>query len=111
MSLLLDLDMVRCEVDHRVFFGKWHSPPDPSIPMPASGDPLVLYVPVHVDDSLGITNSSALYKWFLATLKKNLLIVDLGACSKFLSIIITRDRPNHRLWLSSHVYIAELLKE
>jgi hypothetical protein len=47
----------------------------------------------------------------LATLKKNLLIVDLGACSQFLSIVITRDRPNHRLWLSSHVYIAELLKE
>ena len=111
MSLLLGLGMIRCEVDHGIFFGEWHSSPDPSIPMPVNGDPLLLYVPIHVDDGLAITNSSALYKWFLATLRKNLLIVDLGECSKFLSLIITRDRPNCRLWLSSHLYIAELLKE
>ena len=37
------------------------------------------------------------------------MIVDLGCCSKFLSILIIRDRPNWCLWLSSHIYIAELL--
>ena len=37
MSLLLDLGMVRCEVDHGVFIGEWSSPPDPSITMPSSG--------------------------------------------------------------------------
>ena len=28
MSLILDLGMVRCEVDHGIFFGEWLSPPD-----------------------------------------------------------------------------------
>ena len=110
MSLLLGLGMIRCEVDHGVFIGEWDSPPDPSIPMPASG-PLVLYVPLHVDDGLGITNSSSLYAWFLRVLSQRLHIVDLGSCSKFLSILIIRDRPNRKIWLSSHVYISELLSE
>ena len=79
--------------------------------MPLDGGPLLLYVPIHVDDGLAITNSSALYQWFLKTLKKSLLIIDLGACSKFLSLLIICDRLNHCLWLSSHVYIAELLHE
>lgn len=111
LSLLLALGMIRCEVDHGVFFGEWTSPPDPSISMPTDGTPLVLYVPIHVDDGLAITNSPPLYKWFLATLARRLLIVDLGECSKFLSILIIRDRPNRRMWLSSHVYISALLDE
>ena len=110
MSLLLDLGMVRCDVDHGVFFGEWSSPPDPSIEMPPSG-PLVLYVPLHVDDGLGITNSPSLYAWFLKVLSRRLHIVDLGVCSKFLSILIIRDCTNRKIWLSSHVYLAELLDE
>ena len=110
MSLLLDLGMVRCDVDHGVFIGEWSSPPDPSIEMPPSG-PLVLYVPLHVDDGLGITNSPSLYAWFLKVLSRRLHIVDLGVCSKFLSILIIRDRANKKIWLSSHVYLSELLEE
>ena len=91
MSLLIGLGMVCCEVDHGVFFGKWISPPDLSIAMPTNGAPLVLYVPLHIDDGLAITNSHSLYKWFLVTLAKCLHIVDLGECSKFLSILIIRD--------------------
>jgi hypothetical protein len=79
--------------------------------MPSNGDPLVLYVPIHVDDGLAITNSPSLYHWFIATLKKNLLIVDLGDCLKFLSIVISRDRKTRRLWLSSQVYVTELIAE
>ena len=78
--------------------------------MPPSGL-LVLYVPLHVDDGLGITNSSSLYSWFLRTLSTRLHIVDLGPCSKFLSILIIRDRVNRKIWLSSHVYVSELLAE
>jgi hypothetical protein len=111
MSLLLDLGMIRCEVDHGVFVGEWSSPPDSSVSMPADGSPLVLYVPIHVDDGLAITNSSSLYCWFLTTLAKRLHIVDLGPCSRFLSILILRDRPHRCLWLSSHTYVAELLEE
>lgn len=91
--------------------GEWLSPPDPSVTMPLDGSPLVLYVPLHVDDGLAITNSTPLYLWFLATLAKRLHIVDLGACSKFLSLLILRDRPNRRLWLSSRLYVSELLVE
>jgi hypothetical protein len=110
-SLLLSLGMSRCDVDHGVFVGRWTSSPDPSVSMSTNGDPLVLYVPLHVDDGLAITNSPALYAWFLATLAKRLLIVDLGPCSKFLGIVILRDRPSRRLWLSSHLYVSELLEE
>jgi hypothetical protein len=110
MSLLLDLGMVRCEVDHGVFIGEWSSPPDPSIVMPLSGL-LVLYIPLHVDDGLAITNSLPLYTWFLRILSTRLHIVDLGPCSKFLSILIIRDRVQRKLWLSSHIYVSELLDE
>ena len=111
LSILLELGMIRCDVDHGVFIGEWKSPPDPSVDMPADGGPLVLYVPIHVDDGLAITNSRSLYAWFLMILSRRLIIVDLGHCSKFLSILILRDRPNRRLWLSSHLYVADLLDE
>ena len=110
-SLLLTLGLIRCDVDHGVFMGEWTSPPDPSVTMPADGSPLVLYVPLHVDDGLGITNSPALYAWFLSALSKRLKIVDLGPCAKFLNVIILHDRPNHQIWLSSHLYVTELLDE
>ena len=95
--------MTHCDIDHGIFFGEWTSPPDPSIIMPSSGL-LILYVPLYVDDGLGITNSSSLYAWFLHTLSQRLHIVDLGPCFKFLSILILHDRPNRKIWFSSHVY-------
>jgi hypothetical protein len=111
LSLLLELGMTRCEVDHGVFIGYWTSPPDPSVPRLADGRPLVLYVSLHVDDGLAITNSHPLYDWFLLVLSKRLIILDLGECSKFLSILIIRDCLNRHLWLSSHVYVLELLDD
>jgi hypothetical protein len=111
LSLLLNLGMIRCEIDHGIFFGKWISPPDPSVDMPPDGSPLVLYVPLHIDDGLAITNSASLYTWFLLVLSRRLHIVDLGVCAKFLNILIVQDRPNHRLWLSSRIYVSELLDE
>lgn len=95
LSLLRGLGMVQCEADHSIFFGECMSPPDSSICMPPNGLPLVLYVPLHVDDGLVITNSSTLYRWFLRVLSQHLQIVDLGPFSKFLSILILRDRPRH----------------
>jgi len=35
----------------------------------------------------------------------------LGPCSKFLSILIIRDQSKRKLWLSSHIYVSELLDE
>ena len=101
--LILSLGLSRCECDHGVFFGTWTTPPDSSVSMPADGSLLVLFVPVHVDDGLGITNSPSLYLWFLQSLSRHLHVVDLGVCSKFLSIVIVRDRAARRLWLSSQV--------
>ena len=77
MSLLLALGMMRCDVDHGVFIGEWDLPPDPSIQIPSSG-PLVLYVPLHVDNGLGITNSLSLYAWFLKVLSQWLNVIDMG---------------------------------
>jgi len=93
-SLLSGLGMARCDVDHGIFFGEWIEPPDSSISMPNDGSPLTLIVPIHVDDGLGVTNSIELYLWFIRSLSKTLHIIDLGICSKFLSILIIRDRPN-----------------
>ena len=101
LSILLALGMMHCEVDHGVFMGEWTSPPDPSVSMPSDGSPLVLYVPLHVDDGLAITNSPSLYAWFFTSLSKCLHIVDLGPCSKFLNLLILCDHPNWRMWLSS----------
>ena len=68
---------MRCEIDHGIFFSKWISPPDPSVDITPDGSPLVLYVPLHVDDGLAITNSVSLYTWFLLVLSHRLHIVDL----------------------------------
>ena len=110
-SLLCGLGLVCCEVDHGIFFGEWESPPAPSVGMPSNGHRLVLYVPLHVDDGLAITNSASLYAWFLEMLLKRLRIVDLGPCSKILNILIIQDHPNCKIWLSSHVYVSGLLSE
>ena len=37
-SLLISLRMLRCEVDHGVFFGEWASSPDPLIPLLVDGN-------------------------------------------------------------------------
>ncbi len=47
MSLLLGLGLIRCEVDHGVFFGEWTSPPDPSISLPAGHQTLFMHLPLH----------------------------------------------------------------
>jgi len=108
-SLLLALGLSRCDCDHGVFFSIWSTPPDPTVSMPSDGSPLVIFVPVHVDDGLGVTNSQSLYLWFIKSLSRCLHIVDLGTCSKFLNIVIVRGRAARRLWLSSQIYVTELL--
>lgn len=87
------------------------TPPDSSISMPADGSPLVLFVPVHMDNGLGVMNSPLLYLWFLQSLSRHLYVVDLGICSKFLSIVIICDCAACCLWLSSQVYMTELLTD
>ena len=74
LLLLLDLGMIHCEVDHGIFMGKWTSSPYTSVAMPADSSPLLLYVPLHVEDGLAVMNSHPLYLWFLKKLAERLHI-------------------------------------
>ncbi|KAG2018571.1 hypothetical protein CC2G_015308 [Coprinopsis cinerea AmutBmut pab1-1] len=112
MGILVKIGLKRCELDHAFFIGVWNSPPDPSIPMPADGSPLILLVPIHVDDGLASTNSPELYTWFIKQLKAHGIdVVDFGPVSMFLGIRVLRDRPNRRLWLSQSPFIQTLLDD
>jgi hypothetical protein len=109
LKIMTRLGLIRCEVDHAVFSGRWTSPPHPSIPMPSNGEPLTLLILVHVDDGLVATNSIPLYHWFIAELCKEIEAVDLGPASLYLGIRIIRDRSRRKLWLSQKAFITDLL--
>lgn len=110
LKLLLHLGLVRSELDHSVFIGRWASPPHASIPMPSDSKPLFLIVPVHVDDGLAVTNSTPLYNWFIDQLTPDLEIIDMGPVAMYLGNRITRDRPNRKLWISQKPLLVELLQ-
>ena len=59
-NLFSDLGLFRCKAYYAVCIGRWSTPPDPTIDMPASGKPLILIVPIHVDDGLAICNSPSI---------------------------------------------------
>jgi hypothetical protein len=108
-NLMTRLGMIRCEVDHAVFYGRWTTPPNASIPMLSNGEDLILMVPVHVDDGLAITNSIPLYTWFITEMSKELEVVDLGPVSLFLAIRITRDHTRRKVYLSQKSFVTDLL--
>lgn len=85
-NTLEDLGFTRCECDNAVFIGRWTIPPDSSIQMPKNGDPLLMFIPVHVDDGLVSTNSTALYSWFIRNINLRFKVIDLGPTSNFLGI-------------------------
>ena len=72
LHLMVHLGLTCCEVDHAGFSGHWSSPSNASIPMPSDGSDLLLLIPVHVDDSLAVTNSIPLYTWFITELCKDI---------------------------------------
>lgn len=84
-------------------------PPHPSIPPLPNKMPLVVIIPVHVDDGLIICNSLLLYSWILSELQKSLEIVDMGPVSLYLGICITCNQSQWNLWLSQKSYCIELL--
>lgn len=110
-NALEELGFTRCECDNAVFIGRWTIPPDSSIPMPENSDPLVMFIPVHVDDGLVSTNSSKLYSWFIKSINLRFKVIDLGPTSTFLGIRIYRDRTLRLLWLSQENYVTELLEQ
>src|SRR5690606_32978700 len=104
--------MQRSEADHALFFGVWHTPPDPAIPMPPDGSPLTLFVPIHVDDGLASTNSTPLWKWFIRKVNDaGIAIKDLGVANIFLGTRIERDRNRRIIYLSQSPFIQSLLED
>jgi hypothetical protein len=99
----------RSEMDHSVFISRWISPPHPSISTLLSGKPLILIIPIHVDDGLAVSNSTPLYNWFINQLTPDLEIVDMGPVSMYLGERITRDRANCKLWISQKPLVVDLL--
>lgn len=85
-NALEDLGFHHCECDNVIFIGRWTTPPDSLIQMPKSSDPLIMIIPVHVDDGLVSTNSLKLYLWFIQTINLCFKVVDLGSTSMFLGI-------------------------
>ena len=112
-SLLASLGLLRCEADHAVFVGRWTIPPHPSIPLPPSGGPLFLIIPIHVDDDLAISNSTHLYKWFITEMSKSIKIICQGPVinTRYLGQRVVHDRSNRNIKLSQSDLILELLEE
>ncbi len=104
------LGLESCIIDPAMFYGKWTTPPDPSIPMPADGSDLFVIIPVHVDDGLTVTNSPHLYSWIMVGLNKKFKVNDLGPADVFLGMKIECDHPSWKLWISQKDYIDELLQ-
>ncbi|KAJ2923061.1 hypothetical protein H1R20_g14033, partial [Candolleomyces eurysporus] len=110
MSLI---GLTRLDMDCAVWLGVWPQSPDPShIPMPPDGSPLILIVPVHVDDGLGATNSSPLYDWFIRQLRaRGVDVKDLGPVSVYLGVCFVRDRARCTLYLSQEAYIVDVMSD
>ena len=112
-SLLGALGLLRCEADHAVFVGRWTTPPHPSIPLPPSGEPLFLIIPIHVDDGLAVSNSLPLYRWFVSEISKSIEFVCLGPVinTRYLGQRVVRDRSNKTIRLSQSDLILSLLED
>ena len=112
-STLSTIGLICCEADHAVFLGRWFIPPDPSIPLLPSGDPLFLIIPIHVDDGLVITNSLPLYKWFVLEIFKTIDFVCLGPVlnTRYLGQQIIQDRNNKIIQVSQADLVVDLLDE
>ena len=112
-SIFSTLGLSCCEADHAVFVGRWSAPPDSSVTMPASGVPLVLIIPIHVDDGLAITNSTSLYNWFVREISKKVDFVCLGPVTntRYLGQRIVRDRLARTIRVSQSDMITALLED
>lgn len=69
-DVLISLGLQCCDIDKAVFFGCWTSPPHAFIDMPADGSPLLMIIPIHIDDGLTASNSIPLYYWLIAEINK-----------------------------------------
>ncbi|KAK0502980.1 hypothetical protein EDD18DRAFT_1099959 [Armillaria luteobubalina] len=78
---MASIGLESCLVDPTVFYGKWTSPPDPSIPMPVDNAELFTIIPMHVDNGLMVTNSVALYTRIMLKLNKRFKLLYPTVCT------------------------------
>ena len=112
-SILATLGLFRCEADHAVFVGRWTTPPHSSIPLPPSKGPLFLFVPIHVDDGLAISNSIHLYNWFVSEISKSIKFICCGPVinTRYLGQRLVCDRANKTITISQTDLILNLLED
>ncbi|SJL08339.1 uncharacterized protein ARMOST_11702 [Armillaria ostoyae] len=110
-AILLSLGLQCCDVDKAVFFGHWTVPPYSSIPMPSDSSPLLIIIPVYVNDRLTATNLTLLYHWLIMEINKHFEVKDLGPASMYLGIHIKCDRENQKIFLSQCPFITDLLTQ
>ena len=107
LKLLICIGLSHSKLDHSIFIGHWVSPPQSSISMPLTGKPLILIIPIHVDDGLVATNSTPLYFWFIDQLMPDLEIVDMGPVSMCLRERITCNRTDRKIWISQRPLLID----
>lgn len=107
-SILRSLGFEASQVDNGYFIGAWSAPPDPTIPMPADGSPLLMLLPVHVDDGLLATNSLPLFNWVITELQKHFELT-WGPATCYLGIEIAYDQKTGVMRLSQSSFVHELL--
>ncbi|KAI5823231.1 hypothetical protein K523DRAFT_223941, partial [Schizophyllum commune Tattone D] len=86
-----------CDVDQAVFFARFTSSPDPSVPL-VDGT-LEMIIGIHVDDGICGTNSEPFYDWLIARLRQYFELKDLGNLDVFLGMKFRRDLTARRMWI------------
>jgi hypothetical protein len=77
ITALETMGFTRCTVDHAIFIYRSTTPPSVAGKIPESGE-LLIYIALHVDDGLTVTNSPSGYTWFISELRKSFETKDLG---------------------------------
>ena len=93
-SVLVSLGLVRCSVDHGIFYMR--------------KDDSTLVLSVSVDD-LGITGTKDLTGWFKKEISKHFDMTDLGPLRWILGIEVVRDRAKRTISLSQRAYIETII--
>jgi hypothetical protein len=81
--------------------------------MPESGEPLILIIPIHVNDGLAICNSMSLYTWFIQEISKKVDFVCMGPVmnTRYLGQHIVCDRSHKIICISQSDLITTLLED
>lgn len=95
-SFMIDHDFHKTHSDHCVFVKNY-----------SEGDFLILLL--YVDDMLIVGQDTKKIASLKKSLSKSFAMKDLGSAREILSMRITRDRKNKKLWLSQEKYIEKVL--